>query len=582
MGTRTRVTAAVYGRLEFRPGRRRAKEDSMAKEAVPAATTTPARVVEAGRLPAWEVADLPAPPPYSVKNALKVAGAGAIILGISIGSGEWLIGPAVTAQFTAALLWVATASILLQWIFNEEASRYTLYTGEPIFSGFMRTPPGPAFWGWVYSVLGFIQLGWPGWAASAATAVVAAMIGDVPGPQHADQVKLWGYLTFFASLALLLLGRKVEQALEYAEWFMVIWIVAALLFLGIFFAQPSTWLTVLTGFVGGGAFYIRNPQTGDLMGLIPPGADWFILAGFAAYAGAGGLGNCTISNWVRDKGMGMAGLVGYIPAVVGGHRVELAATGRVFEPTPNNIQKFREWWKYIRFDQGWVWTLGCFLGMGLPALLTVQFIPPGTQVGGMAVAVRQAEGLSDAFGGLATVAGTLLWYVTLLTGFWILYSTQLGIMDLLPRTVTDILWTSNPGVRNWAKGDVRKVYYATLITFIVWGCIAINLAQPFILILLGAFTAGLMMTIYGVHVSVVNRLFLPPEVQPPLWRDITLWVFSGFFGFFTVITIMDRVFQLKVTDPVVGGLIGLAFVVVLGLIGFMTRRSPAGSANPAR
>ena len=94
-----------------------------------------------------------------------MTGAGAIILGGSIGSGEWLIGPSVTAQFTAALLWVATASILLQWVFNEEACRYTLYTGEPIMSGFMRTKPGPAFWGWVYSVLGFLQLGWPGWAA---------------------------------------------------------------------------------------------------------------------------------------------------------------------------------------------------------------------------------------------------------------------------------------------------------------------------------------------------------------------------------------------------------------------------------
>src|SRR6266498_4677603 len=127
------------------------------------------------------------------------------------------IGPAVTAQFTAALLWVATASILLQWVFNEEASRYTLYTGEPIFSGFMRTKPGSVFWGWVYSILGFIQLGWPGWAAAAATAVVAAQIGGVPGPEHAGTVKFWGYITFFASLGLLLLGRKVEQALEYAE-----------------------------------------------------------------------------------------------------------------------------------------------------------------------------------------------------------------------------------------------------------------------------------------------------------------------------------------------------------------------------
>src|SRR5437899_91504 len=123
----------------------------MAQEAVATPSASAGRLVEAGELPPWEVAELPAPPPFSVKNALRVAGTGAIILGISIGSGEWLIGPAVTAQFTASLLWVATASILLQWVLNEEVSRYTLYTGEPIFSGFMRTKPGAAFWGWVYS-----------------------------------------------------------------------------------------------------------------------------------------------------------------------------------------------------------------------------------------------------------------------------------------------------------------------------------------------------------------------------------------------------------------------------------------------
>src|SRR5437867_11245264 len=165
------------------------------------------RLVEAGSLPPWEMADLPAPPPYNLKNALRVTGAGAIILGISIGSGEWLIGPAVTAQFTAALLWVATASILLQWVFNEEACRYTLYTGEPIMSGFMRTKPGPTFWGWFWSILGVIQLGWPGWAAAAATAVAAALLGGVPGPEMAGMVEVLGYAALFASLALLLLGK---------------------------------------------------------------------------------------------------------------------------------------------------------------------------------------------------------------------------------------------------------------------------------------------------------------------------------------------------------------------------------------
>jgi hypothetical protein len=67
-----------------------------------------------GRLPAWGQADLPAPPPFSLKNALALVGPGAIALGVSIGSGEWLLGPAVTAKYGAALLWVASASILLR------------------------------------------------------------------------------------------------------------------------------------------------------------------------------------------------------------------------------------------------------------------------------------------------------------------------------------------------------------------------------------------------------------------------------------------------------------------------------------
>jgi hypothetical protein len=504
------------------------------------------RRIEAGGLPPWEYAELPAPPPYTLKNAFRVAGAGAIILGGAIGSGEWLIGPAVTAQFTAALLWVATVSILLQWVFNEECCRYTIYTGEPIMSGFMRTKPGAPFWGWLYSILGFLQLGWPGWAAAAATGIVAAIIGGVPGPEHAGMVLFWGYVTFFASLILLLLGKKVEQALEYAEWFMVIWIIAALLLLGVLFTSAQTWLTVITGFLAGGLYYIRNPQTGELMGLIPQGADWLILAGFAAYAGAGGLGNCTVTNWVRDKGMGMGSQVGYIPAAVGGRQVELAASGKVFDPTPENVNQFKEWMKYIRFDQGWVFTLGCFLGMGLPALLTVQFIAPGTEIGGMAVAVRQAEGIANAFGGLGTALGTFLWYLTLLTGFWILYSTQLNIMDLFPRTVTDMLWTSNPKVREWSGGDVRKIYYTALVIFVIWGCIAINLAQPFILIILGAFMAGLEMAIYGVHLFIVNRRFLPKEIQAPMWKQAMLLLFSLFFGFFTLVVILNRVFGLKI------------------------------------
>src|SRR5438034_11580914 len=38
---------------------------------------------------------------------------------------------------------ITTAAVLLQTVLNLEMARYTLYTGEPIVTGFMRTWPGP-------------------------------------------------------------------------------------------------------------------------------------------------------------------------------------------------------------------------------------------------------------------------------------------------------------------------------------------------------------------------------------------------------------------------------------------------------
>ena len=52
--------------------------------------------------------------------------------GASLGAGEWLIGPAITARYGGALLWITVLTLLAQYIYNVEASRYTLATGEGI------------------------------------------------------------------------------------------------------------------------------------------------------------------------------------------------------------------------------------------------------------------------------------------------------------------------------------------------------------------------------------------------------------------------------------------------------------------
>ena len=91
-------------------------------------------------------------------------GPAAVLLAVSVGAGEWLLGPAAAARYGATILWITTASVVLQTLLNTEMARYTLATGEPIFTGFMRTAPGPTFWGWAYAWLHFLQIGWPGWA----------------------------------------------------------------------------------------------------------------------------------------------------------------------------------------------------------------------------------------------------------------------------------------------------------------------------------------------------------------------------------------------------------------------------------
>ena len=134
-----------------------------------------------GELPRWDVADLPAPLPFSARNLLKVIGPGAVMAATSIGGGEWLVGPAVAVKYSSAIFLIATIAIVLQVIFNLEAIRYTLYTGEPIYGGIMRLKPGPRFWAAFYAFIGFFQLGWPALAGSAAATLFGAWMGRMPG-----------------------------------------------------------------------------------------------------------------------------------------------------------------------------------------------------------------------------------------------------------------------------------------------------------------------------------------------------------------------------------------------------------------
>ena len=487
----------------------------------PAATRETPLEARSG-LDAWKHAEIPVPPSPTGLGWLAVVGPGVIVLGASIGSGEFLLGPAVFVRHGLSLLWITAAAIVLQAIFNTEIMRYTLATGEPVFTGFMRTRPSSTAWAWLYVGLYFLQFGWPAFAATAAGAVFFLYMQRLPVAADASAIYYIGVGTFLCSAAVLTIGRRIERTLEILNWVLVVCILGGFLVLALRFVSAREWLAGVVALAG---FDLAEGR----FDVMPSGADFFLLGALVAYSGAGGVINIALSNWARDRGYGMGERAGYIPGAIGGARVHLAHTGFVFAADGESMRRWRGWWRVVRADQWGVFAGGAIVGMVLPALLYVRFLPPGTDIQGLGISAALAFSVRDTAGPL--LAGTIAFL-----GTWILFKTQLDILEGMVRAITDILWTGSARVRGWRGGDVRAVYYTVLAGIVLWGLVALRLAQPIVLLKVSANVAGLVFVIASLHLLYINTRLLPPHVRPPAWRRAMLVVVAVFYGVFVTLS----------------------------------------------
>jgi hypothetical protein len=470
----------------------------------------------------WKIAELPDPPRPKGLGWLAAVGPGIIVLGVSIGSGEFLLGPAVFVQYGLSLLWVVTVAVFFQTIFNTEVMRYTLATGEPLVTGFMRTAPSATLWAWFYVGLYFFQVGWPAWAANAAGAIFFLFAGRLAQTSDAGAIQAIGIVAFLSCVVVLSVGRRIERTLELVNWALVITIMVGFSVLAAFFVPWGTWLAAVTGLSG------FDPDVGRF-NLLPPNADFVLLAALVGYSGAGGVVNVTLSNWARDKGYGMAGYSGYIPAATG-EKTALAHCGFVFEPGVEASRRWSGWWRVISVDQWGVFGLGAILGMVLPAVLYVTFLPRGTSLENLGISAALASGIG-------ATSGPLLAGVVAFLGAWILFKTQLDNIEGMVRAITDILWTGSRTIRTWRGGDVRTVYYSVLAVVVLWGIVAMRVAQPVVLLKLGANVAGANFIVASLHMLYVNTRLLPKHVRPPRWRQAALVGMAVFYGVFVVLSL---------------------------------------------
>jgi hypothetical protein len=452
------------------------------------------------------------------------------MMGIQIGGGEWLLGPTVTAKYGGGLMWIATVAIVLQVFYNIECGRYALYCGEPVFTGFMRRPPGPRFWVGVMLLLNAAALV-PGLSTHAA-AMIAALILDRP-PTVDDRwlITPLAYACLFAVALPVLLGGKVYNMLQGIMADKVAVVLTFCLTLGVLFVGWESWWNVFSGFLKFGNVPVADGRGGEILvnalaerwwqgdWPVVSTASLVVLGAFAGYAGGGGLSNSTYSNFVRDKGWGMGSRVGAIPSAIGGRSVALSHVGKVFPLDDENRRRWAGWWRYILTDQVFIWAPGCFMGMALPALLSMQFAAHSTipsEQYAVAQSLITADGLRHA-GWAWPAAGRLLWVAALMTGLMVMLPSQLSIVDDFSRRWTDAIWTANPRVRDtMSPHQVKFIYYAILGFYLLWSfvCAYFFSGAPKLMTDFIANFNNLAIGVTSFQVLGINRRLLPAELRP--------------------------------------------------------------------
>ena len=463
----------------------------------------PSDVIDPGALPPLKYKDLPEPIVWR-----QMVGPSILILGASIGSGEFVLWPYLTAHYGFAIWWACMLGILTQFFVNMEIERWTLATGECSVISYCRLSK---HWAWAFLLMTALPWAWPGWATGAATAL-SFMIGG--------NYVVYAILGLIAVGIAISAGPVVYNTVEKLQEVMVIVMIAlSVLFFFITFKMASI------GEMVAGTFNV---------GYMPEGISLPLLMGAIAYAGAGGALNLAQSNYIRDKGYAMGKFVGRITSPITGKPEPIPATGFFFEPTEENMRKWRGWWKAANWEH-----FITFFVLGSLSLILLSLISYNTVFGleglGKGFVFIKHEGIE-----IGKLYGPLLKYLFWLMGVVILFTTELGVMDIVARVCTDIIKV------NWmreSKISNRAIYFTILWVEIAFGIIIIlsGIDKPLPLLIIGACLNGMVMFLYSMLLLWFNNKVIPRQLQMGKVRFIALVWASGFYGYFTIAVLGDQI-----------------------------------------
>ncbi|RCK69617.1 amino acid permease [Desertihabitans brevis] len=470
--------------------------------AAPGAAVSAADAFPTKHLPRPKVEVLPEPP----SRYRKLIGPGIIAAGVGLSSGEFIIYPYIASQVGLVFVWAAVVGLLTQFFINLEVERYTLATAETALTGFSRYWK---HWGLFFAILTYFANLWPGWATSSAT-IISFMTGG--------EARFIAIGLLVAIGLILTLAPVVYVALERAQ---MIKVAAALLLFAVaavFAIGADTWADL--------------PQAVTRASLPYEQLGFAVLVGALAFAGAGGGQNLVQANWIRDKGFGMGTYVPRLVSPVTGQKEAKPSTGYVFEPTADNLTRWRGWWRFANVEQLVTFVLITLITIVFTSLLAYSTVY-GTEGLNDDVTFVQVEGQV-----LGERVGPWFQYLFWVVGAVSLFGAALGIVDYTSRMAADVVKTSYA-----RKADENKLYAG-----LVWGLVAIGVLvlligfdQPLALLVISAVVGGAMMFIYSGLLILINRRLLPAPIRIRGWRLVAMIWAVVVFGIATAVAGQEQI-----------------------------------------
>ncbi|MFQ5956470.1 MAG: Nramp family divalent metal transporter [Candidatus Brocadiales bacterium] len=450
----------------------------------------------------------PADLPAKGIGVASVIGPGAVLVGLSIGSGELIMWPTIVAEYGPTMAWAPLLGVFLQYWVNQELGRYVLATGESVYTGFARLSGAFVYFFLFISTAQHLA---PAWAVASGGALKALMVGT-GGP---GEIYVWTWFTFAGIAATLFLAKYIYSVVEAIMLVLCVIIVMGLLASVMVCSDADTWKGVGRG--------VMN------LGFIDPGINRFHFFAALVFAGVGGTGNIFLNYYLRDKNMAMGARVGRIINPIRGQVEAVPSTGFIFEPTRENLERWRTWFLDFRLEQAVTfWFVTSFTIMLFFVAAAATLYPAGLVPKGFEVAVTQSRILE-------TIAGRPGHYLFLIVSFAALFSTQLAIIDGMARTISDLIYVNFPRAQ---KRSLSFWYMFFAGAWIMVGCgLAVFQIPPLVLLISNACFGGLAMAVYCPLTLVINRRFLPEGARPGIISSIFLAIASLVYIFFVIYSV---------------------------------------------